>query len=651
LQPLAPMAPPEVKGRQFDYPFGANLNYIPRADDCISFFELRGLADALPLLRAVIETRKDQSAGHSYAVRARARSDSSDQSQSIDAVSRFLLRPDRRRSFADWLRMLLEDMLVIDAATIYPRYARGGSLYSLDIIDGATIKPLIGEDGRSPEPPDPAYQQILHGVPAADFSADELLYLPRNMRAHRLYGMSPVEARDQSQIEIFGPRVGSTISAMEVCDEIVIGPLMAQAILQRELYVRTKFTFKLSWEYCLLDPMDIVTLTDTNLGLSNYPVRIIEIQEDDKGLLSFTCEELVTGVSTPQFYASASTAGSFQPNWGVPALPVNTPLIFEPNPGLTGGVAQVWFGVSGVNGGGGSQWGGANVYVSIDDVTYSQVAVLTGPMRQGFLTASLPAAEGWDAVDTLSVNLAESGGTLAGTSQAAAQAGATLSIVDQELIAYEAATLTAANAYNLTGLARALGGSVGAAHSSGAPFARLDGAVARYDLPANFIGQTLYFKFQSFNVFGQGAQDLSTCAVYAFSPQYASTVVTSPPPNNTPPPTPPFPQGDPIAAQLLTGFALNLGSIAVIATAAYNDNFGSVTVSASSPTINLGAVSPGLAHPIATQIYAQITGSPPPYGAISLGLVTDYPTAVDIFGSVADPVGSSLSSTINLGIV
>ena len=65
--------------------------------------------------------------------------------------------------------MLLEDMLV---------------------IDGATIKPLIGEDGRAPEPPDPAYQQILKGVPAADFSVEELLYLPRNVRTHRLYGMS-----------------------------------------------------------------------------------------------------------------------------------------------------------------------------------------------------------------------------------------------------------------------------------------------------------------------------------------------------------------------------------------------------------------------------------------------------------------------------
>ena len=50
-----------------------------------------------------------------------------------------------------------------------------------------------------------------------------------------------------------------------------MGPAIAQTILQRELYVRTKFTFKLSWEYCLLDPMDIVTITDANLGLSNYP--------------------------------------------------------------------------------------------------------------------------------------------------------------------------------------------------------------------------------------------------------------------------------------------------------------------------------------------------------------------------------------------
>ncbi|HXT06164.1 MAG TPA: hypothetical protein VN715_04415 [Roseiarcus sp.] len=73
-----------------------------------------------------------------------------------------LATPDRRHDFSTWLRMLVEDMLVIDAVTIYPRYARSGAVYSLDVIDGATIKPLIGDDGRAPAAPDPAYQQAPH---------------------------------------------------------------------------------------------------------------------------------------------------------------------------------------------------------------------------------------------------------------------------------------------------------------------------------------------------------------------------------------------------------------------------------------------------------------------------------------------------------
>ena len=90
--------------------------------------------------------------------------------------------------------------------------------------------------------------------------------------------------------------------AHEICDEIVIGPIVAQTILQRQLYVRAHFTFKLSWEYGLLDPMDVVTITDANLGLANYPVRIVSIEEDDKGLLTITAEELTAGVSTPVLY-------------------------------------------------------------------------------------------------------------------------------------------------------------------------------------------------------------------------------------------------------------------------------------------------------------------------------------------------------------
>ncbi|MFZ0604963.1 MAG: phage tail protein, partial [Roseiarcus sp.] len=453
-------------------------------------------------------------------------------------------------------------------------------------------------------------------IPAADFSAEELLYLPRNLRAHRLYGMSPVEARDQSQIEVYGPRVGPTIQGHEICDEFVMGPLIAQTILQRELYVRTKFTFKLSWEYCLLDPMDIVTISDANLGLSNYPVRVIEIEEDDKGLLSFTCEELVAGISNPALNPNATSTG-FQPNWGVPAVPVNTPLIYQPPTALTGGVAQIWLGASGIDGGGQNQWGGAGVYVSVDNVTYSQIAVLTAPLRQGFLTASLPGAAGWDAVDTLAVNLTESAGTLSGTSQAATQEGATLSLVDQELLGYETATLTTVSNYNLTGLARGLAGSSPTAHSTGAPFARLDGAVVRYDLPTSLQGKTLWFKFQSFNIMGGGGEDLSTCVAYSF---------------NVPAP----PATHPIATQLESGFPLDLGQVTSAPTV--SDDFGHVSGDAVVDIIDLGGITVTVSHPIAQALMA---------GNVDLGLITGAVTASDDFGSINDAV----VDVINLGTV
>ena len=154
--------------------------------------------------------------------------------------------------------------------------------------------------------------------------------------------------------------------------------------------------------------------------------------------------------------------------------------------------------------------------LSVDDVTYSQVATLTAPLRQGFLTSSLPAAAGWDAVDTLAVNLTESGGTLSGTSQAAAQQGGTLSLVDNEFLGYQVATLTTANQLQsdrARARARRLiaSGTFDAARRSPASTARSAGSIFR-----RICGQELFFKFQSFNPLGGGLQDLSTCTVYTF---------------------------------------------------------------------------------------------------------------------------------------
>lgn len=189
-QPMPPVAPPEVAGRQLDYQTGYNQNLSPRALEPVGFSHLRTLADSYDLMRLVIETRKDQVSRMQWTIKPRdvgVKTDARSQK-----IAEFLRMPDREHDWDVWLRALIEDMLVIDAATIYPRKTRGGDVFALELIDGATIKRVIDESGRTPVE-GPAYQQVLKGVVAGNFTRDEILYRVRNWRTHRVYGFSPVE--------------------------------------------------------------------------------------------------------------------------------------------------------------------------------------------------------------------------------------------------------------------------------------------------------------------------------------------------------------------------------------------------------------------------------------------------------------------------
>lgn len=198
-----PVAPPppvaqEVQGRQLDYPTGFNLNFAPRQEQTgqsnITFQQLRSLADGYDLLRLVIETRKDQLCALRWNIVGRETDDKiKNDDPRVKELEKFFRRPDGKLTFNEWLRVLVEDMLVIDAPCIYPRNTNGGKMHSLEVMDGATIKILIGDDGRTPAPPLPAYAQVLKGMPAVHYTTDELIYKPRNRRSWKLYGYSPVE--------------------------------------------------------------------------------------------------------------------------------------------------------------------------------------------------------------------------------------------------------------------------------------------------------------------------------------------------------------------------------------------------------------------------------------------------------------------------
>ena len=379
------------------------------------------------------------------------------------------------------------------------------------------------------------------------------------------YNTGPVPAWDQSMIEQFGLRMGSTVSAHEICD-VAVGQIVANLILQRGLYVRRHPSIKLSTVFCFLEPMDLIQISDPSFGSNPLAVRIVSIDEDSAGDLTVTFEEFPGGVGTAVVYP-VQAKSTLAPLTSNTPNAINTPLIIEPPPAYTGNVVELWLGASPQSAD--PSWGGALVYASLDNVSYLQVAQITAAAAQGVTTASLPVFTGTnpDTADTLAVDLTSSGGLLASTTAPAAAQDVTLCYVGGEYISFTTATLTAANKYNLTGLYRGQAGVASKTIPSGAPFCFLNSAIIKYQVPNAEIGDTIYLKFASYNIFSQEPESLASCTVYTYV--IAGTGVLGP-----------------VASSLATGTAMDFGHVASD-TISENDDWGTVTSSVIS-VIDLG---------------------------------------------------------------
>jgi hypothetical protein len=210
--------------RRFEYQVAQNINVTETR--LIPFKTLRAAADQIDILRRCVEVTKSKLSGLDWDIvlatdasekiaaeaggdhvraMAKAREKYTDE---INRVREFWENPDRANglTFTDWLMIAAEETLVVDALAIFPQPTVGGDLYGLQILDGATIKPLIDDRGMRPMAPAPAYQQILYGFPRSEFSAnsddpaadgeftaDDLVYAVRNRRTTSVYGFGPVE--------------------------------------------------------------------------------------------------------------------------------------------------------------------------------------------------------------------------------------------------------------------------------------------------------------------------------------------------------------------------------------------------------------------------------------------------------------------------
>lgn len=321
------------------------------------------------------------------------------------------------------------------------------------------------------------------------------------------YNEDMVEAKDADAIARYGIRL-QELSLLEIADPAV-ARLVAQLVLQRQR-VRHRYRFRLGWQYALLEPTDLVTLTDPALGLDRTLVRITEIDEDEDGTLSLQAEELVVGTVQASRYPSQASEG-YAVNHNTAPGPANPPVIFEP-PLALAGAPEIWLATSGSR----PDWGGCDVWVSDDNASYRRLGRVTGPARHGVLATALPFGGGIDTNNPLQLDLSVSGGTLLPASQTSAEALESLCFVDGELLAYRDATLTGIGRYRLDYLIRGALGSPIAAHPTGSPFVRLDQTVARFGYDRQRLGQTLYIKLQSFNIYGSHSESLADAIVYPY---------------------------------------------------------------------------------------------------------------------------------------
>lgn len=322
------------------------------------------------------------------------------------------------------------------------------------------------------------------------------------------YNIAVAEVKDQANIEQYGLRPKDAVKMHGICDAKVANHV-AQLLLQRALYVRNEYEFKLGWKYCLLEPMDLVTLTDEGLGLDKTPVRIIEIEEDEEGVLTVKAEDFPMGAATATAYPTQPSLG-YSADYNKSPGNAHAPVIFEAPLQLTGGDPQIWLATAG-----GDMWGGAEVWISTDGDSYTRIGATNKKARFGALSAPLASGAVFDRANTLNVEI--SAGQMTGGTEQDSRDLLTLCYVDGEFLAYETAELKGVGRYTLGNLTRGAYGSTIDRHNAGSQFVRIDEAMFKYAVPANWVGRTVWVKLVSFNVFGSGVQELAEVPAYSYT--------------------------------------------------------------------------------------------------------------------------------------
>jgi hypothetical protein len=471
---------------------------------------------------------------------------------------------------SDWLKALFA---AANAAPVYlgnklysipyseVSAAGSGALYTSPTASGP-IASLIAGSGQSP------YGDFTEGgepelEPVDRIDSPNVLQLQIVCRENN-YNNLVVTQPESATLGLYGMRKADPV-VMNCVQDALVARMLLGIMVRRQQYGGDTWKFTLHPRWMLLSPMDLVTLTDVLTSIAGVPVRITSMAEQDDLSMECEAEPFIYGMCAPTPFTTTSPSPNGL-NTGTSAGDITELIIFEPVPDLCAqqNQAQLWC----VIGSNSANYGGCQVYISTDNgASYDPAGEpVMGTATMGVLSAVWLASTDPDTTDNLFLDMsltAQPINSITGLQRdqfvlPCIVTGADLTIKNlgtavasfslpsfsnlgvpvaapsldwnYELMAYNDAVLTGANAYELmatgTGneLRRAVYSAPGAAgitHSAGEKFAVLNPSslgIFKINLPSQWIGVPIFFKFLSFNTFGSAVQSLGDVPAYSYTP-------------------------------------------------------------------------------------------------------------------------------------
>jgi hypothetical protein len=201
------------------------------------------------------------------------------------------------------------------------------------------------------------------------------------------YNPDLVYEQDEGSIERFGLR----IKAPETLDFVgtwQIAQQVANMRLKRYVTVRNSYEFGVPITFEYIEPMDLVALTDSRLGLDGQVVRVTKVQNDPAKGLKITCEDFPgNGYAMPVSHPKAALPPTHPSHGSAPAGATTAIILQASNitPNQTSTRVYIWAAPASLQ-----AWGGCAIFVSMDGSSYQQLGVVTTPASAYTLTATLP---------------------------------------------------------------------------------------------------------------------------------------------------------------------------------------------------------------------------------------------------------------------